>query len=92
MGRKGIYYWLSCLVNIYIKQNRLQVIVLAELSRMQQTWQNLVEIMDIADIVDIAVETGRQNIAEYGRTWQSMAEYSKLPQIAVDCGNLVIGL
>ena len=29
--------------------------------------------MDIADIVDITVKTGRQNMAEYGR----------LPQIAV---------
>ena len=34
--------------------------------------------MDVADIVDIAVEIGRQNIAEYGRIWQ----------IAVDCCRL----
>ena len=34
--------------------------------------------MDVADIVDIVVETGRQNIAEYGRIWQ----------IAVDCRRL----
>ena len=72
----------GCLVNIYIGQNRLQVMVLAELSKIQQTWQNLVEVMDVTDIVDIMVETGRQNMAEHGRTWQ----------IAVDCGNLVIGL
>ena len=30
------------------------------------------------DIADIAVETGRQNMAEYGRIWQ----------IAVDCRRL----
>ena len=66
-------------------QDKLQVIVLVELGRIQQTWQNSAEVMDIADIIDIAdiaVETGRQNMAEYGR----------LPQIAVDCRNLVIGL
>ena len=34
--------------------------------------------MDVADIVDIAVETGRQNMVEYGRIWQ----------IAVDCCRL----
>jgi hypothetical protein len=42
----------------------------------------LAEVTVVADIADIAVETGRQNMAEYGRIWQ----------IAVDCGNLVIGL
>ena len=36
------------------------------------------DIADIADIVDIAVETGRQNMAEYGR----------IQQIAVDCCRL----
>ena len=34
--------------------------------------------MDVTDIADIAVETGRQNIAEHGRIWQ----------IAVDCCRL----
>ena len=34
--------------------------------------------MDVADIVDITVETGRQNMAEHGRIWQ----------IAVDCRRL----
>ena len=34
--------------------------------------------MDVTDITDIAVETGRQNIAEYGRIWQ----------IAIDCCRL----
>ena len=34
--------------------------------------------MDVADIADIAVETGRQNMAEHGRIWQ----------IAVDCRRL----
>ena len=34
--------------------------------------------MDVADIVDIAVETGRQNMAEHGRIWQ----------IAIDCRRL----
>jgi hypothetical protein len=38
----------------------------------------LAEVTDVADIVDIAVETGRQNMAEYGRIWQ----------IAVDCCRL----
>ena len=32
--------------------------------------------MDFADIIDIAVETGRQNMAE---SWQNMAEYYRLP-------------
>ena len=34
--------------------------------------------MDVADIADIAVKTGRQNMAEHGRIWQ----------IAVDCRRL----
>ena len=34
--------------------------------------------MDITDIIDITVETGRQNIAEHGRIWQ----------IAIDCRRL----
>ena len=34
--------------------------------------------MDVADIADIAVEMGRQNIVEHGRIWQ----------IAVDCRRL----
>ena len=34
--------------------------------------------MDVADIVDIVVETGRQNMAGHGRIWQ----------IAVDCCRL----
>ena len=34
--------------------------------------------MDVADIADIAVETGRQNMAGHGRIWQ----------IAVDCYRL----
>ena len=34
--------------------------------------------MDVADIADIIVKIGRQNIAEYGRIWQ----------IAVDCCRL----
>ena len=33
MEKKGIYYRLSYLVNIYIEQNRIREIVLAELSR-----------------------------------------------------------
>jgi hypothetical protein len=35
IGKKGIYHRLSCLVNIYTKQNRIQEVVLAELSRIQ---------------------------------------------------------
>ena len=34
--------------------------------------------MDIADIVDIAIKTSRQNMAEHDRIWQ----------IAVDCCRL----
>ena len=34
--------------------------------------------MDIMDIVNIAVKTGRQNITEHGRIWQ----------IAIDCCRL----
>ena len=41
-------------------------------------WQNLVEVADVADIIDIAVEIGGQNMAEYGGEWQ----------IAVDCRRL----
>ena len=67
-----------------MEQNRLQVIVLTELSRIQQTWQNSAEVTDVADIVDIVditditVETGGQNMAEHGRIWQ----------IAIDCCRL----
>ena len=42
--------------------------VLAELGRIRWTWQNLAEVADATDIVDIAVETGGQNMAECGRT------------------------
>ena len=38
----------------------------------------MVEVIDVADIVGIAVETGRQNMVEHGRIWQ----------IAVDCRRL----
>ena len=47
-----------------------------------RTWQNSVEVTDVTDIADIAVETGRQNIAEHGRIWQNMADCRRLPQIA----------
>ena len=43
-----------------------------------RTWQNLAEVTDVTDIVDIAVETGRQNMAGHGR----------IQQIAVDCYRL----
>ena len=36
--------------------------------------------MDVADIVDIAVKTSRQNIAEYGRIWQITIYYCRLRQ------------
>ena len=52
--------------------------VLAELSRIRWTWQNLAEVADAIDIVGIAVETGGQNMAEYGGE----------RQIAVDCRRL----
>ena len=52
--------------------------VLAELSRIRWTQQNLAEVVDATDIIDIAVEIGRQNIAEY----------SGERQIAVDCRRL----
>ena len=48
-------------------QNRLRVIVLAELGRIQSTWQNSAEVTDVTDIADIAVEIDRQNMAGYGR-------------------------
>ena len=35
IGKKGIYYRLGYLVNIYIEQNRIQEVVLAKLSRIQ---------------------------------------------------------
>ena len=50
--------------SVTTEQNRLRVVVLAELSRIRWTWQNLVEVADVTDIVDIAVEIGRQNMAE----------------------------
>ena len=40
------------------------------------------DVADVADIIDIIIEIGRQNMVEYGRE----------RQIAVDCGRLVIGL
>ena len=43
-----------------------------------RTWQNSVKVTDVADITDIAVETGRQNMAEHGR----------IQQIAIDCRRL----
>ena len=67
-------------------QNRLQVIVLIELSRIQQTWQNSAEVTDVADIVDIAditditVKTGRQNMAKYSRIQQITVDYYRLRQ------------
>ena len=61
-------------------QNRLQVIVLAELSKIQQTQQNLAEDMDIANIANIAVKTSRQNMAEYGRIQQIAVDYRRLQQ------------
>ena len=48
-------------------QNRLQIIVLAELGRIQQTWQNSAKVIDNADIVNIAVKTDGQNIADRRR-------------------------
>ena len=41
--------------------------VLAELSRIRWTWQNLAEVTDVVDIIDIVVEIGRQNMVENGR-------------------------
>ena len=38
----------------------------------------MAEVTDVANIVDITVETGKQNMAEHGRTWQ----------IAIDCRKL----
>ena len=36
--------------------------------------------MDVADIVDIAVKTGRQNIVGHGRIWQIAVDYCRLRQ------------
>ena len=36
--------------------------------------------MDVADITDIAVEIGRQNMAEYGRIWQIVIDCRRLWQ------------
>ena len=54
--------------------------VLAELGRIRWTWQNSAEVTDVADIVDIAVETGGQNIAECGRIWWRTADCRRLRQ------------
>ena len=36
--------------------------------------------MDVVDIVDIAVETGRQNMVKYSRIWQIAVDYCRLRQ------------
>ena len=36
--------------------------------------------MDVVDIADIAVKTGRQNMAEYGRIWQIAINCCRLRQ------------
>ena len=36
--------------------------------------------MDVTDIVNIIVKTGRQNIAEHGRIWQIAIDYCRLQQ------------
>ena len=38
------------------------------------------DIVDIVNIADIAVETGRQNMAEYGRIWQNAIDCRRLRQ------------
>src|SRR3979490_3420279 len=43
IGRKGIYCQLGCLVNTCTGQNRIRAAVLAELSRIRWTWQNIAE-------------------------------------------------
>ena len=40
----------------------------------------MAEVIDITDIINIAVKTGRQNIAEHGRTWQITINYCRLRQ------------
>jgi len=42
-GRKGIYCEFGYLVDTCTEQNRIQVAVLAELGRIQWTWQNVAE-------------------------------------------------
>ena len=54
--------------------------VLAELGRIRWTWQNLAEVADAIDIVDIAVETGGQNMAEYGGERQIAVDSRRLRQ------------
>ena len=36
--------------------------------------------MDVTDIADVAVDTGRQNMAEHGRIWQIAVNYRRLRQ------------
>ena len=45
-----------------------------------RTQQNSAEVTDVADIVDITVEIGRQNMAEYSRIWQIAVNYRRLRQ------------
>ena len=78
-GRKGIYRQTGYLVNRYTGQNKVRRAVLAELGRIRQTWQNLAEVTDVADVVDIAVETGRQNMAECSGIWWRTANCRRLP-------------
>ena len=51
-----------------------------------RTQQNLADLLkfgkstDIADIVDIIIKTGRQNIVKYSRIWQITVDCCRLQQ------------
>jgi hypothetical protein len=62
------------------------------LGRIRWTWQNSAEVTDVADVVDIAVEIGRQNMAEYGGERQIAVDCRRLRQsrdrsLVAECGN-----
>ena len=40
----------------------------------------MAEVTDVADIADVAVDTGRQNMVKYGRICQIAVDYRRLRQ------------
>ena len=99
IGEKGIYRYLSCLVNTYTGQNRLRVVVLAELSRIRLELGRIrLELGRIRlELGRIRLELGRIRLElgrirlELGRIWQtqqSLVEYSGIQQKTANCYRL----
>ena len=66
IGKNGTYYGLGCLVNMYMEQNRIREVVLAELSRIRWNLAEYGRLLQIAvrlpshgwSLVAKSVETG----------------------------------